>query len=646
MHCITTTIFGQIYGAFCSVYFLSLLSLFILSSAGSANAEDSQSRLIAEAAASSLSSARDWDVLLHYRPHGKERESLVDDPRFFLSSEGKTDPSAELDATIKGFFADSSMGDDHPRCRFPARYEWLKSALDFDTSKFPQPVCAKLDESLAAVDPRTVVLVFPSAHNNGPASMFGHTLLRVGSSYKSDLLSYAVNYAAHTTETNGLVYAFKGIFGSYPGYYSILPYYEKVKEYNDLEHRDVWEYPLSLSPEEARRMVLHIWELQGIYSDYYFFDENCSFMLLSLLEAARPSLRLTEEYWSRTSFWVIPSDTIGSIRNSGLIEKVTYRPAQATRISYRSALLNPDARERAHAIARGSSPDSAENKDRHSREEGRQVLDLAAEYLQYLYSRKEVEQGQFQGRFLQILRQRSTLGPGEIDAGKVPDPPQPEEGHKSIKITAGAGVRDDRPFTEFSWRPAYHDLLDPEAGYTKGAQINFMSVVGRYFPEDNSLILQSVRPVDIVSLAPRDLFFQPISWKVNGGVDREIFRDGSDKLILRLNTGGGLAWELSGIGTFYSFAEVEFKGSDRFREKIAFGAGVSAGLQGKFTDVWSYHLEGRALGFAIENHQKYSAGLDQQFSLSKNSGIKLKLLWERSFDYDKGEAMGSLVWYF
>ena len=645
MPCVTITVHGSIYGALCSVCFLCCIIVMLFLCPNFAIAEQNVEQLVVRAATSGLASDRTWEVLMHYRSRGSGHESLIDDPRFFLAPDGKSNPAAELAATIRGFAADPSMGDDHPRCRFPARYEWLQSKLDI-AGGLPEPACAKLDEALAAVDPRSAVLVFPSAHNNGPASMFGHTLLRIGSSYKSDLLSYAVNYAAHTEETNGLIYAFRGIFGGYPGYYSILPYYEKVKEYNDLEHRDVWEYPLRLSPDEVRKMVLHIWELQGIYSDYYFFDENCSFMLFCLLESARPSLRLTEEYWNRSSFWVIPSDTIGSIRRSGLIEKVLYRPAQATRIGYRSAQLSPDARERAHDIAMQKRTVSLEAGDAHPIEERRQVLDLAAEFVQYRYSRKELDQAGFQRQFLPILRERSILGPGDTYAGNVPEPAQPEEGHNSAKLSIGGGARHDRVFTEFSWRPAYHDLLDPEAGYTKGAQINFMTVVGRYFPEDNTLVLQSLRPVDIVSLAPRDLFFQPISWKVNGGLDRKTFSDGRDRLFLRLNSGGGMAWELSGLGTFYSFAEADVNFSDRFGDKCAVGAGGSAGLLGNLARNWKYHLQGRALAYAIENHQYFSAGLDQQYTFARNTGMMLKLGWERSFNHDRGEALVSLVWYF
>ena len=178
------------------------------------------------------------------------------------------------------------------------------------------------------MQPRSAVLIFPGSYLNSPASLFGHTLLGIEGPYHSKLLAYAVNYSALTDESNGIAFALKGIFGLYPGYYSLLPYYEKTKEYGDLERRDIWEYALNLSPEETARMAPHIWELRGIYSDYYFFDENCSYNLLFLLEAARPSLRLAEQ----TRPWVIPVDTVRLVQESGLVRKMHYRPSKATRI--------------------------------------------------------------------------------------------------------------------------------------------------------------------------------------------------------------------------------------------------------------------------------------------------------------------------
>jgi hypothetical protein len=585
-------------------------------------------------------------VLLHYMPKGDGKTSLIDDPAFFIAADGKTDPSAELTATIAGMFAPEGLADQHPQCRFPARFSWLARELAFPADRLPHPVCAKLDKTLKSIDPRSAVMVFPAAHNNGPASMFGHTLIKIGSSYKSELLSHAVNYAAHATDSNGLLYAFKGIFGLYPGYYSILPYYEKLKEYGDLEHRDVWEYQLALSPDEVRQMVLHIWELQGIRSDYFFFDENCSFNLLFLLETARPQLRLAEEYWQRTSFWVIPIDTVAVTRRAGLIEQVAYRPSQATRILRRASFLDDEGQNLSFEIAKQQiRPDDARI-EKLPVEERRQVLDLAAEYLQYRYSKRELSPESFQSQFLPILKSRSGLGPGEQDVGTVPPPPQPEDGHLPAKISLGGGVRRNSPFVQLAWQPAYHDLMDADDGYTKGAQVNFMAVSGRYYTDSEKLQLQKFRPVDIISLSPRDRFFQPVSWKVNFGLDRKILADGADRAIFRLNTGGGVAWEVPILGLAYGMAEADLNLSDRLDHSAALGGGGSIGLLHQGGAFWTLDLHGSAFSYLIDTHNEYRVAVDQQFSLGKQAAIGVKTKWEQSFSHNRIEALLELIGYY
>lgn len=626
----------KVCGAPGSAYLFFVTFLLLWAAPSRASAED----------LASLSRERTWQVLLHYRQQGERFVSLVDDPKFFLAAEGKTDPEAELNADLQGLLAPVSKDDEHFRCRFPARTEWLISVLNLNELALPQPLCGKLKETLATVDPRSVVLVFPAAHNNGPASMFGHTLLRIGSSYKSSLLSAAVNYAANDTDSNGLLYAFKGIFGFYPGYFALLPYHEKLNEYSGVEHRDIWEYTLNLTQEESRRLMLHTWELQAIASDYYFFDENCSFMLLFLLEAARPELRLAEDYWERRSFWVIPVDTIATIRQAGLITDVIYRPAQATRIRHRASLLTEESRQRAFAVAIQQEPAQSPAPRGGSREEERQILDLAAEYVQYRYSRRELSPEEFRPQFLAILKVRSQLGTGEVDAEQIPPPEQPDAGHAAGRISFGGGNEGSGPFLELGWRPAYHDLLDPDAGYTPGAQINFFSLQGRYRLDEKDFRLQSFRPVDIVSLAPRDLFFQPVSWKVNFGVERLPLAAGREPLAFTLNTGGGLAWELPAATLGYLMAEGQVNASGQLRENAEVGGGLSIGALTQLQPRWKTHLVASVLTYLPERHSHYRIHLDQNIKLSRASGITIRTSWEERYQRSQLGASAACNWYF
>ena len=652
----------RVYRAFRSVYlfFILLLLLLPVSHAGSEPAGaipgSHAESLVATARELRLYEDRYWDILLHYKTSGSGRESLVDDPAYFLAAGGKNDPAAELSATLRGFFDDAGSGDEHPRCRFPARFAWLKERLQIDEAMLPSVVCGKYEESLSNIKMQSAVLVFPAAHGNGPASMFGHTLIRIGSTFQSELLSYAVNYAAQGENDNSLVYTYKGLFGYYKGYYSILPYYEKVKEYNSIEHRDIWEYELNLTPAEIRRMVMHIWELRATYSDYYFFTENCSYNLLFLLEAARPSLELTNSYRTNVRFWVIPSDTIRGVVKSGVVSRVKYRPSLATRIVALASALPAESQRLTLSLANQRTQlTQLTQLDETSLppEEKAKILELAAEYLQYRYSRQELKREEYLRRYIAVLKARSELPGASQETAAAAPSVQPDQGHLPGKIDAGGGWRSRGMlhtrewFAEFQWRPAYHDLMDPDQGYVEGAQINFFDLRGRYYPESNSLRLQSFRLLDILSLAPRDRFFLPVSWKVTTGFDRAIMRDGSERLIYRISPAGGGAWKRAHFGTAYLMVESDVQLTNVYEDRFAFGLGPVAGFFFSATDRWKVNLSGQAQYYPLgELHRTFRGSIRQNYLLTPNSSIELSLMSEQTFRRDLTEVRAGWNLYF
>jgi hypothetical protein len=600
---------------------IPLLLCFILFLACSVEAKSKPylDELIEKARKTRVYEARYWHVLLHYKQGLFGPKSLIDDGRFFLSPRGKRDPKAELEATVEGFFRDDVIGDDHPRCRFPARFSWLKERLSFDTAKLPEVVCEELAQHLLRMNPKKAVLVFSSAHMNSPASMFGHTLVRIDSSYESPLLSYAVNYAARIDpKDSGIVYAFKGIFGSYPGYYSILTYYDKVKEYNNMDQRDLWEYELNLTEAEVRRMVHHIWELKDIYSDYFFFDENCSYNLLFLLEAARPTVSITD----RKGFWVTPADTLYWVLGDRLSGEILFRPSQARKIRHIAVSMNSENKRRALSLVAGEVEPENILTENLPDEEKIRILDIASEYTQLRYMKKELSKEEFQKNFLKILTTRSRLKSTKKDLPPVPVPARPEEGHATSRGGAGAGIRGDDFFLELTYRPVYHDLLDSDEGYTEGSQIDFSALVFRYYPERDSFNLERWDVINIVSLAERDQFFRPISWKVILGLTRKDFLLGEQRPVFSLNPAGGFAWKTDLLGLSYVFFETELDISGRYPDGFAVGIGPSVGVLRAVTRAWKFQLQGRYMYFPFrDDHKEFSADFLQSFRVSRNNSI-------------------------
>jgi len=281
--------------------------------------------LVRQAHALHLSEQRQWHKLLHYTLGvlgegflGGGYESEADGVGFFLSPDGKRDPQAELDATLRAFFlplrAVSETGDanEHPLCRFPARFLFLRETLAIDASRLPVQRCPKAESFLAELDPGSLTLIFSAYYLNNPASAFGHTFLRLNKQHslavgeRRELLDYGIDYSADVDTDNAIIYAFKGIVGLFPGTFKRVPYYYKVRTYNDYESRDLWEYELSLGPKQLLMLSAHLWELGHTYFAYYYLTENCSYHVLSLIEVADPSLHLLEGI----SAPVIPADTV------------------------------------------------------------------------------------------------------------------------------------------------------------------------------------------------------------------------------------------------------------------------------------------------------------------------------------------------
>ncbi len=520
-----------------------------------------------------LAADREWLTLLHVERgwHGFRR-SLVDDPNFFLAPNGKYNPEAELAATIAALLAPQQPGEKHAFDRFPARSEFLIRRLSLDRSRLPLPRSPEFEDAYAGLGPRSAALAFPTAYMNTPASMFGHTLLVVRSRVKTGMASQAINYAALTGEDGGVAFALKGVMGGYPGHFSLLPYWQKLNEYSDLDQRDVWEYELALSPEDLRRLLLHVWEMRGISTDYFFFDENCSYYLLYLIDAARPELALH----AKAPPWVIPLDTVRIFSEAGLVSGVSWRPSLATKVQARVARLPPERAEQARAIALGELPPSAALTGDDPAVVA-DTLDLAIDYLQAQRNRRKIQQEVFQPRFVGLLQTRAKLGVPSLEAAPAPRDVPPDQGHASLRLGVGGGTAGGLSYVEASIRPAYHDLLDPAAGYVPGAQIEFMSLTGRWYEQDARPTLERLDAIGLRSFAPRDRFFAPPSWKVDTGLVRERIEDaGHSEHHAFIDFGVGLSWALPDGGLWYATVDADMRVVDS-DPSLALGLGPEAG---------------------------------------------------------------------
>jgi len=624
------------------LFFIVVIFIITLTPTPAACNENYVNSLIKDAIKRRIYENKRWLKLLHYRKTLFGQRSVIDDQKFFLSANGNVDPKAELIATIKGFFSKPNNSQTHPICRFPARFEWLKEELSIKREYLPHVVCNELREFLDVLKPEKAYLVFASYFMGSPASMYGHTfLLIVPKGSSSKLLSYVSNYAANVTDTNGILYAFKGVFGFYKGYFTIMPYYEKIKEYSHMEHRDLWEYELNLTPREVKFMVLHLWELRNIYSYYYFFSENCSYQLLFLLDVVRPEVSLTDRF----SPWVIPVDTIRWAQKAGLIGKPVYRPSKATVIKALSSGLDETMIRQAIDISEAKAePAIVMNCQSCNPLNKAKVLELASELIEINYMKKKLSRKVYQKRLMEILKTRTSLG--TLQTYQISTPLPPEKGHDSSRLTLSYGSYDSESFYELSFRAAYHDLYDPEQGYLPNSEIEFGRIVLRYNQRHSAFHLQSFELINIESLAERDAIFKPRSWFVRGGYMRRQTSEGLKGSYI-LNTGGGFTWYLKGLGDVYMMGQTELIYSSSFEKNYSAGIGIKSGYIQKLHQVLKVGLEFQSIYYlAGEFHRRYSLKLISSLKLTKDLSLRAEILRIKTFGIYHTESRFSVNLYF
>jgi hypothetical protein len=607
-------------------------------------------QLIQQAVEKQLDQKKRWHLLLHYKETWfGGYESEADGMDFFNAPDGKTNPKAELIATLRSFFKDPNSlkpKDEHPQCNFPARYKWLKQELSIDPKQLPKADCSRMEGWLEQLGPQSVTLIFASFYMNNPASMFGHTFLRIDSKSNNNrqaLSNYGVNYAATVDTGSMLLYTFKGLFGFFKGGFSVFPYYLKVQEYSNWESRDLWEYELNLASDQIDYLLRHLWELGGTHFDYYYFQENCSYHMLTILEVANPDLELSNDF----IFSVQPADTVKILaEQKGLISKVTYRPAILSRMEHKIEQMNSEEKEILYDLVDKTQALKEDSYQRLTTPKKALVLDAYLDYLEYEGLGEEDFDPKKPLRIPHsILLERSKLKYKRQDTEITQFSGPPETAHGTDRVRLGVGINDNELFQEIAYRPTLHDILGREVGYKKDSQFLFFDLAGRYYYESKRFRLDRFRLLDIVSLTPYEPIFKKPSWKLNLGFDtiRDLDCDYCNSF--KGNAGFGYSYKPGYKSPYILFvmAEVEAETSGHLEDNHRAGGGVSGGMFIDFGKDWRLQLGAEYKRFPLGNDSEY-VRYDSKLRYSPHKDVDLRLEYQR-FDH-KDQGLFSVNIYF
>lgn len=582
-----------------------------------------------------------WRTLLHYKPAFFGRyKSLVDDPQFFCAKNGKTNPRAELAATIRAFFEPKSENQKHAIERFPGRYRWICEKLGLDDNDFPYKGDFAYQALFEKLNPGDIYLVFPAGYLKRPASVFGHTFLLVETKNRPRLTANSINYGAVTSMSGGPLYAILGLVGGFHGYYGFEAYYEKIKQYSDMDMRDIWEYRLNLTDDEKDRLLRHVFDLAGIYSKYFFTGENCSYNLLFLIEAARPETKVTE----RIGGVVEPVETVKLIYESGLTDKIEYRPSVYSKIEGKKTFLTKKEQRFVKKLCFGKTKAEDFPFGELPFEKQAAIWELCSDYLGVLLHSKKISPDEYRPRYLSVLSARRKLGKQTLPDLEIPA--HPELAHGSKKISFAGGHDKKGGFAGTNFRLTAHETLERSAGYSENSELAFALVDFRYNFSKNEFYLQKADLLSIISLPASDLFFVNGASELLTGLERNLDKEGTENLAWRLKALYGLSARPASRIQFYALAGIDTYFSPSYSYGTELFAGGETGLIFGNDIFRSKACADFMLNVFDREYSRSKVGIESCLSVSKNVAFKGGYSFSRNHKENWHEWSASLNLFF
>jgi hypothetical protein len=603
-----------------------------------------------------LHEKRQWRLLLHFFKDSLSSSSEIDGPNFFISESGIDDPRIELQETLTRVLTtvDKEKEEDRYQCRYPARNLWLKDQLQEQwkilTGKaWPTAECSKLSKWFNALNGPSVSLVFSSYYLNNPSSAFGHTFLRINkeanqkSGMRFELLDYGINFAATIPNNeNPILYAYRGLAGSYPGQFSTMPYYYKVREYNNAESRDLWEYELNLTPKQVEMMTLHLWELGSTYISYYYLTKNCSYQILALVEVANPELRVVE----KMNKFVIPSDTVlVAMAEPGLVRSYKTRPSIRTEFFSRLNKLNEKEKKEVQKIYKNKK--TSKSLKNFSQTVQSKILDTVADHIDFSHpievQNKESAEAQFKNSILSERSQIDLISETVVPIFSYED--QPHISHPSRRFGSGFLASEKESWFLFKYKFSLHDQLDPVGGYPDYSEMYFGELHFSYSDLKRKIELEKFTLIEVLSHSPLIDFSKNISWRVRLGVERLKWQDcynchaplvgGGPSLTWFLDEKSKLTVNLGLKGTIYTTPSAP-------ANKLFLSLGPETRLRYRWSNqiismIESYFVKDQFRENASENNE---TTFSTQWTYQKNQAAKAVM------KTNNVEQVGGIDWYY
>ncbi len=581
-----------------------------------------------------------WRQLLHYDKNGI---STINSDSFFLAADGKENPAAELSALIAAYsFPEESNPNQHPRCRFPARYYWLSqqqpNLFPLPENTFVPRQCTQfyrwslLDE----VDSLSLMLV--SGYLANPASIFGHTFLKLNVSGRdTELFDLSISYGAVVPQDELIpLYIFRGLFGGYQAGFSDKYLYNEDQVYSHTEFRDIWEFKLHLSPTQKVLVIMQLWEIIGKKQDYYFLNRNCAWLQAQLLDSV-----IQEPVAQHGLLWYLPIETFFRLQSIDkqrekkeaphLIESIHYHPSSQRVLLHYFAQLSPIEQQTVKELIQSDFTQLNEKERRMSAASFTKVLNACLVWCRY---KKIVspESKEIYDRLKNRILLKLLAYPAQQESlfTAIEEKASPTTKNPPQSIAFGFGYSDfQKFFTQIAWSPFSRHLLGSNS--LEGDELVVFDATLGLWGEEDDLFLSRLDVLRIKKSRLQHPFFSEDgawSWQLRLATEQD-----NDQQDVLFSFAIGQTWKLSPLYV-YSLLKSSLHSlypHIRLRPELGF-FWQSSPIQGHF----SIGIENNDANMSIDP----IATLDLQWNISATQAIRV--------DIQKGQELFSglqLVFY-